>query len=298
MPAPLVPHSQQNPPPQKNQDKTNTPSPFILLPLYIYPTPTSWQPLYNSITHHPHIHFKIIINPNSGPGTTPYPDANYRTAIATLNSHSNVETLGYVYVNYGKRAIPAVEADIARYAGWSDYAEGDIHVEGIFFDETPSAPESLAYMKSVAAYTKNTLRDGNRTVIMNPGTTPNPSYYNIADYISAYEAAYTTTTSGNGQLTALSAIPPARAATSCVIVHSYSAGVAQMRKDTLAFVETGVGGLFLTEGLDYNVWASWWEEFVGMMDGAVGVRVEAAGKGMEKKLGLGRRLKAFVGGDA
>lgn len=43
----------------------------ILLPLYEWPTDnTTWSPVFEAATAHPHINFKVIVNPNTGPGDT------------------------------------------------------------------------------------------------------------------------------------------------------------------------------------------------------------------------------------
>lgn len=43
----------------------------ILLPLYEWPTDnTTWSPVFEAATAHPHINFKVIVNPDTGPGDT------------------------------------------------------------------------------------------------------------------------------------------------------------------------------------------------------------------------------------
>lgn len=56
----------------------------ILFLLYIYPSPSAWQPLYTSLPTYPNVTFDLIINPASGPGSATYPDANYNAAISKL----------------------------------------------------------------------------------------------------------------------------------------------------------------------------------------------------------------------
>lgn len=110
----------------------------------------------DSIEAKPEIDFIVIINPNSGPGAPPLPDASYEREIALLNGQSNVKTLGYVRTDYCKRPIDEVYSDIAVYAGWSSH-EG-VGVKGIFFDETPNnfSKQSHTYLTKVTAEVRNT----------------------------------------------------------------------------------------------------------------------------------------------
>lgn len=81
----------------------------------------------------------IVINPNSGPGEPPAPDASYSRELPLFNAKSNVTTVGYVRLQYCKRSIEDVFEDVKIYAGWSKNHETDgIYVEGIFLDEAPN----------------------------------------------------------------------------------------------------------------------------------------------------------------
>jgi hypothetical protein len=56
--------------------------PHILFPLYFS---GSWQPLYNSIAAYPNVTFNVIINPDSGPGSSTYPDSDFIAGITQLS---------------------------------------------------------------------------------------------------------------------------------------------------------------------------------------------------------------------
>ena len=71
---------------------------FILLPLYIYPLPGAWDPLFNAAKANPTVTFQAVINPYSGPNG-PCPDASYINATSYLNTIPNIKTLAYVHVN-------------------------------------------------------------------------------------------------------------------------------------------------------------------------------------------------------
>lgn len=94
-------------------------SPFVLVPLYIYPTPTSWEPLFLAAKSCPDLDFIVVVNPGNGPGPGPLPDENYLNALGRLSTLSNAKVLGYVHCSYGERAAAPIENDISTYQGWN-----------------------------------------------------------------------------------------------------------------------------------------------------------------------------------
>ncbi|CAI4213061.1 unnamed protein product [Parascedosporium putredinis] len=186
-------------------------SPFVCVPLYIYPDPGAWEPLVEAALAHPTSYFHAIINPYNGPGPTPLPDANYVNALRRLAALPNVTVLGYVHVTYGKRNAAAVEKDIGEYAAWAsrdtfrpgDIGEGDatagesarIRVDGIFFDEAPSDLADLAYMSRLTRCARRLLRGAksgaNGLVMLNPGVAVDARYYDLANYIVGFEQSLT-----------------------------------------------------------------------------------------------------------
>lgn len=85
---------------------------------------------------HPHQRFIVIVNPNSGPGDSEYPDDEYTVQIKKLNAYANVQTVGYVRTDYGKRPIDDVLGDVDKYASWT-WKTPELAMHGIFFDESP-----------------------------------------------------------------------------------------------------------------------------------------------------------------
>ncbi|TKA72815.1 hypothetical protein B0A49_05479 [Cryomyces minteri] len=171
--------------------------PAVIVPLYIYPlTSETWQPLHQAIAAHPDLRFVIILNPNSGPGEPPFPDANYAREIPRLNAHTSVCTIGYVRIDYCKRDISEVCEEVATYAGWSnDRANSGIFVKGIFVDETPNhySAHVAAYLDTVTLRIKNTPGIlGARLVVHNPGTMPDSSLTRRRpDVTAVLEESYT-----------------------------------------------------------------------------------------------------------
>ncbi|KAJ5537360.1 Spherulation-specific family 4 [Penicillium frequentans] len=173
---------------------TASPSTSILLPLYIWPTDnTTWGPVYEAAAGNPDIEFKVIVNPDSGPGDTTYPESAYITAIAQLNSYDNVVVLGYIPTEYGTRSASDVESDISTYSGWSAYTAKNIAVAGIFFDEAPRTDDTslISYMTEVADNARSQDLD---FIVFNPGTKLEEGavngYFDAADLIVEFENSY------------------------------------------------------------------------------------------------------------
>ncbi|PVH94173.1 glycoside hydrolase family 135 protein [Periconia macrospinosa] len=153
----------------------------VLLPLYIYPAPGKWDPLFKAIKAYPHLEFIVIPNPHSGPGSESWwPNADYVREIPRLNEYENVRTVGYVATTYCKRDIDDIFRDIDRYTEWSrDERFPGLGVSGIFFDATPNLydEEVKSYLDAVTAKGKGTEgfwgigRYGeSKIIIHNPGT--------------------------------------------------------------------------------------------------------------------------------
>ncbi|CZT46531.1 related to cell surface protein [Rhynchosporium secalis] len=166
----------------------------ILLPLYIYPLPKAWDPLYSAIESHPNLDFTIIINPNSGPGKTALPDEDYSREIARLNQYPNVYLVGYVNVDWCKRDMEKVCRDIDKYASWGMYGNGEFTMKGIFFDESPNEfkEKRKLFMDAVDQRVKNADGLGGlRLTIHNPGTVPDTDFANPGpDLTTVFETEY------------------------------------------------------------------------------------------------------------
>lgn len=100
--------------------------PFVLLPLYIYPAPAAWAPLYDAAGAHPELDFYVVVNPSNGPGDGALPDANYVDALVRLTALRNVRVIGYVHCSYGARPAEEIVADVEAYGRW----EGEMAAQG------------------------------------------------------------------------------------------------------------------------------------------------------------------------
>jgi hypothetical protein len=120
----------------------------------------------------------VIINPASGPGSSPYPNGNYTAQITRLNTYDNVDLVGYVRTGYATNNLTDVIAQVGIYGGWSSPSES-LAMHGIFCDEAPHqySEEAAEYMRTLNEAIKKTpgLR-GERMVIHNPGVIPDPVF--------------------------------------------------------------------------------------------------------------------------
>jgi len=187
----------------------------VLVPLYVYPFPGAWQPLYDAITAHPRTQFLVVINPGNGPGPAPLPDANYCREIPKLRSHSNVAVFGYVHVVWLQRDLDSVSTDVETYAAWPSQ-DPTMAVDGIFVDEAPIRadahtvtylgsltnlvhrcwPKRCAYLASgdspapVSVSQTDTETDL-PTIIHNPGCMPDPRLLDLTDLCVVFEDTWT-----------------------------------------------------------------------------------------------------------
>lgn len=163
----------------------------ILLPLYIYPIPLDrWSSIYDAIATHPSIDFQIVINPSSGPGgSTPGYNNHWISAVSKLHAYDNVDTLGYVRVGYGAKALADITTDITNWDGWNHYTAADITIDGIFFDETPNwqgtkGANDVSFMQQLAELADH----GGYSKVFNLGQASNhDEYFSIADTVIIFE---------------------------------------------------------------------------------------------------------------
>ncbi|KEQ65809.1 uncharacterized protein M437DRAFT_72668 [Aureobasidium melanogenum CBS 110374] len=226
----------------------------VALPLYMYPSAGTWQPLYDALNKNPQVTFDIIVNPNNGPGGSP-PDSNYIANISQLNTYSNANMLGYVHTSYGNRSLSAISSDIDTYQRWSTYTNYNISLGGIFVDESPTTMDHYSYMATIYNKVKRTMKHGN-LVWTNPGVPVDSSFYKIADMINAYENTYDSWMNGGN-----SSIPQAQRSKSTVMLHSYPSGTHTMASDVDELVDAGYYAGLLIVNDQYSSFDSMWPTF-------------------------------------
>ncbi|KAH7357375.1 Spherulation-specific family 4 [Pyrenochaeta sp. MPI-SDFR-AT-0127] len=175
----------------------------ILLPLYIYPSPGAWDPLYAAAKAYCDVDFTVILNPCSGPCLGSLPDQVYLDEIPKLRAYPNIRTLGYVATHYTAKDIQNVLTEIDIYAKWPKTTNNTkMRVDGIFFDETPSTydAEDYAYLKRASQAVRNGTTFRDRIIVHNPGLVSpailnsklvyQDSYLNLTDITVVFEETF------------------------------------------------------------------------------------------------------------
>jgi hypothetical protein len=231
---------------------------YITFPLYIGPSPSAWAPLYSAVASNPRLLFQLIINPNSGPGSGQYPSSAYITAISKLRTYSNVQLIGYVHVSYCNRNITLVESDVSTYAGWSKFTGANIHLDGIFFDETPESYTAFdfSYLTNVTTYARAAFGGGHLN--LNPGTLCDSRYFALVDTINVFESPY----SAFNTKTTINSIPAAERSKSTVMIYSFSGNTNQQASLVTSIASSGVSGMYITTTGGYSSFSKYWTQFV------------------------------------
>lgn len=227
---------------------------FILLPLYLYPdtSASAWFNITTAIAANEKVHWQIIVNPNSGPGTYP-PDANYITGIQKLNSYPNVVTIGYVATKYTQIPYDDVAAQIDVYAQWEEYTDADIGVKGIFFDEVDNAAREdvYAYYQRAADYVwgKN-LGDTDR-VVFNPGAVAPARLFDFANTVVQFENGL----SAYGGEQTINGFQPGFNGQTCVVIYNVAVDV-DVDSLVRTMLEKGIQSVYLGVDCCYHVFDS------------------------------------------
>ncbi|HKU33443.1 MAG TPA: spherulation-specific family 4 protein, partial [Candidatus Nitrosotalea sp.] len=141
----------------------------IMIPLYTYPTDSSWTTVINVKNAHPNVPM-IVIADVSGSGAGTSIDSNFLQGINNLKA-AGITVLGYDDTAYGSRAVSQVETEASNWYNW-------YHVNGIFFDEMNNVPGGESYYSNLSSYVKSL---GMTMTVGNPGTTTLTSYVGTVD---------------------------------------------------------------------------------------------------------------------
>ncbi|KAK3682050.1 Spherulation-specific family 4 [Podospora appendiculata] len=245
--------------------------PFLIIPLYIYPAATAWEPLFLAVCSHSSLDFVIIVNPANGPGAGSTPDENYLAALERLSLLPNTKIIGYVYCSYGERTLTEIVQDIETYRAW-DIQAPSLRVDGIFFDEAPASSEHVNYMSDMASAARKTLLPAREQysqvpaiIIYNPGIFADQEFYHSADYIVVFENKLEAWDSSYVRQN-LETLPAELLARSVAIAHSAKDLGVQLRFGEHATLHVGLAGHFATAVSDYAEWCCNWGEYVRWAD--------------------------------
>ena len=234
--------------------------PFIIVPLYIYPLKAAWEPLVNAARAHPKVQFLAVINPNNGPGQSTLPDSSYLAALRELNEIPNIQPLGYVFCTYGKRPLADIEKDIDLYRGWN----AEFRLDGIFIDEAPSDVQRINYMAEIRQYAEATWQSAlarSSLIIQNPGVAVGQGFFDVADYVVAFEQSETHW-KNHFQVHDLHQLPPKARSKVVIIMHTCNTSDGALERLLEDVTSFGFAGVYMTEqeGGGYTEWPESWHE--------------------------------------
>ncbi|WP_282702271.1 spherulation-specific family 4 protein [Streptomyces sp. CC219B] len=149
----------------------------LLVPYYEHPAvrPAEWDAI---VAAAPRL-YGVVLNPASGPGDRPDPAF---AEIAARLRDADVRVLGYTDTAYGRRPHADVVRDLSRHRDW-------YRTDGAFLDQVASGRAEFAHYQRLAVAAWGT---GCRTLALNHGTAPDPSYARIADVLVTFEGPWTT----------------------------------------------------------------------------------------------------------
>ena len=201
----------------------------LAIPWYVHPAaaPQDWAWLATQ-----QVSFAVL-NVHNGPGHSD--DPYYPQAVARLR---HIRLLGYVTVSYGHRP----PADVVREIRAWQRLYG---VDGIMFDEVPSAPDTVDRCRHYAGAARGA---GVSFLAANPGVFPSPDHLELFDVTSVFEGtaeAY----AGFRHPRWARRVPPSRL---WHLVHTCSPG--QDPAVRLAAARHGAGHLFATDRTLPNPW--------------------------------------------
>jgi hypothetical protein len=112
-----------------------------------------------------------------------------------LNRLPNVQTVGYIDTQGGKRDREIVRAEMEIYAGWN---KSKIAISDVFFDRIPFQESedgegvAEAYLKNITATARRTPGFLEPTIVVqNPGSIPDANFKTSgADVTVVFEGAY------------------------------------------------------------------------------------------------------------
>jgi hypothetical protein len=152
-----------------------------IVPLYSWPVDangdvsSTWNAVAAAHRRWPRVALIPVINNQNGPG--PAPDASWSRGIDVLVA-AGCKVAGYVYTDYGRRSLAAVESDIAAWRAF--YPE----VPALFIDQMSNTAGQEGYYAALTSYARSRGFD---FVIGNPGAPTLPSYVGTVDTMVIYE---------------------------------------------------------------------------------------------------------------
>ena len=149
----------------------------IIVPLYSYPTDSSWSAMVQAKHAHPGVPFMAVVNPAGGPGS--FRDPNYVTGIDSLRG-AGIKVLGYVATDYASAPLSWVESQVST---WHSLYP----IDGIFFDMMSNLAGTASYYSTLTRYTHSLIPGS--TTLGNAGTRVPTALIGTTDILGVREDA-------------------------------------------------------------------------------------------------------------
>ncbi|GAA6020182.1 hypothetical protein JCM11491_005558 [Sporobolomyces phaffii] len=244
---------------------TNDAKTKVIVPLYSY-SEACWPELQAAAKANPSVSFILIINPDSGPGTSDPTDPSLY-CVPTLRAALPASSVfvGYVRTGYNSRALGDIESDVKAYAKWKQIkvrGGKTAALDGIFFDETSDT--TTKRLQSFASIAKTSFSNRLVKVISNPGTAVGSAYFSNANYVVDYESALKDYKYSNLPTSSASQLRQ-----SVVMIHDFDNSSTSTLASVLKplIVDAKVGAVYVTdlkiaETDVYGKFGSDWQQFV------------------------------------
>jgi len=165
-----------NVPPRQAASAATVTHQKLAIPAYFYPGPI-WTKAEKAAS----VVGIMIMNPASGPGTSP--DTTYVAEVKRAQN-KGILVLGYVDTANGTRPAATAKSEVDKYYTW-------YKPDGIFYDEAdPSGCGKQTYYTALYRYVK--LKSPLSTVVINPGTSIPECYMTTTDIMLNFEGSYST----------------------------------------------------------------------------------------------------------
>lgn len=189
-----------------------------LLPAYFYPGP-AWRAELAALRPGS----AIIVNPDSGPGTSR--NADYVQVVDAARSKGAL-LWGYVDTRYGAVRPASLAAQVGAYRRWYGITD-------IFFDDVSSRAARVGYYRAANRIVRSAAPHA--SVILNPGDYPAPVYASLGDvlvvfegdssrYMKTYPPAWTRRHPPGMFVSLISAVPPNRLAPTLALARARRSG--------------------------------------------------------------------------
>lgn len=227
----------------------------VLLPIYIYPSSSNWNPIFTQLSNYPKLNFTVIINPSSGPGSAT-PSSAYQTYVAQLKNNTNALVLGYVNAGYGSANLTNIQSDIDLYAQWGrSYAP-----QGIYLDQ---AQLTGTIIQNATTYAKNTYPTtvGSYVMVVTDQQNTPSAYYTTANLVVQFVDSYQSYLNPNNT-------PVVNYANSGVMMYNFTGSTQLLQNTTQNLANSNLNSLLITNSADGS-WSSFgsdWATFCQIMN--------------------------------